>query len=78
MHKANIYLEIAGMAQDDQGNPRPVGVKISIGKALKEIPYDKLTHNLNINAIAKTLSVQPEDVSIITPEEYEERYGDQK
>ena len=76
MHKANIYLEIAGMARDDQGNPKPVGVKISIGESLKEIPYDILTHNLNLNAIAKTLDVQPEDVAIITPEEYEERYGD--
>ena len=78
MHKANIYLEIAGMAQDEQGNPQPVGVKISIGESKKEIPYDELTHNLNISAIAKTLDVQPEDVAIITPEEYEERYGDEE
>ena len=76
MHKANIYFEIAGMAQDDQGNPKPVGVKISIGESLEEIPYDTLTHNLNVNAIAQTLNVQPEDVAIITPDEYEERYGD--
>lgn len=78
MYKANIYFEIAGMAQDEQGNPKPVGVKVSIGESLEEIPYDTLTHNLNISAIAKTLNVQPEDVAIITPEEYEERYGDQK
>lgn len=78
MHKANIYLEIAGMDQDDQGNPKPVGVKISIGKSLEEIPYDELTHNLNINAIAKTLDVKPEAIDIITPEEYEERYGDKE
>lgn len=78
MHKANIYFEIAGMAQDDQGNPKPVGVKISIGESLKEIPYDTLTHNLNVNAIAKTLNVKPEDVVIITPDEYEERYGDRE
>ena len=78
MHKANIYLEIAGMAQDDQGNPKPVGVKISIGKSLEEIPYDDLTHNLNINAIAKTVNVKPEDITIITPEEYDERYGDKE
>ena len=77
MYKANIYFEIAGMAQDDQGNPKPVGVKVSIGESLKEIPYDELTHNINVNAIAETLNVKPEDVSIITPEKYEERYGDQ-
>ena len=78
MYKANIYFEIAGMAQDEQGNPKPVGMKVSIGESLKEIPYDTLTHNLNISAIAKTLSVKPEDVAIITPEEYEERYGDKE
>ena len=75
MYKANIYFEIAGMAQDEQGNPKPVGVKVSIGESLKEIPYNKLTHNLNVSAIAKTLNVQPEDVAIITPDEYDERYG---
>lgn len=78
MYEANIYLEIAGMAQDDQGNPRPVGAKISIGRSLKEIPYEELTHNLNVNAIAEMLNVQPEDIAIITPEEYEERYGDKE
>lgn len=78
MHKANIYFEIAGMAQDEQGNPNPVGVKVSIGESLEEIPYDTLTHNLNVGAIAKTLDVQPEDVAIITPEEYDERYGDKE
>ena len=76
MYKANIYFEVAGMVQDEHGNPSLVGVKVSIGESLKEIPYDVLTHNLNLNAIAKTLNVQPEDVAIITPEEYEERYGD--
>ena len=78
MYKANIYLEVADMAQDAQGNPKPVGVTISIGESMKEIPYDTLTHNLNISAIAKMLNVQPEDVSFITPEEYEERYGDKE
>lgn len=78
MYKANIYFEIAGMAQDAQGNPKPVGVTVSIGESLKEIPYNMLTHNLNVSAIAKTLDVQPEDVTIITPEEYAERYGDKE
>lgn len=78
MYEANIYLEIAGMAQDDQGNPRPVGAKISIGESLKDIPYEELTHNLNVNAIAEMLNVKPEAITIITPEKYDEGYGDRE
>lgn len=81
MYKVRVCFEIApsaGMAQDEQGNPGSVGGQISIGESLKEFPYEELTKDLNIEALAASLHVKPEDITIITPAEYDERYGDQE
>lgn len=44
-----------------------------------QIPYEKLAECVNIPGVLKMSCldgiVSPEDVRIITPEEYDERYG---
>lgn len=57
------------------------GLEISLGETEKEIPYEELTKDVNIESILETIClngvVKPEDVKIITPEEYDLNYGDE-
>ena len=75
MYKVRCCFEIAGMAADENGNPKPAGLQITLGESLKEIPYEELMKSADIEAIAVMFNVNPEDITIITPEEYDERYG---
>lgn len=82
MSKVIIYLEIDGLGEDEQGNPCPAGVKINLGETKQNIDYHELTKDLNIPGILKMMfldaSFRPDDVRVITPEEYDERYGDEE
>lgn len=75
MYKVRCCFEIAGMAQDVNGNPAPAGMQIVLGESPKEWPYEELMKDPPTDALARLLNVKPEDVTIITPEEYDERYG---
>lgn len=75
MHKVRVCFEIAGMAEDDQGHPAPAGMEVCMGESLKEYPYEKLTKGIDYDAIANLLHVDRKDITVITPEEYDERYG---
>lgn len=81
MYKVRVCFEIAasaGMGYDEQGNPSPVGAQITIGESLEKIPYEELTKDLKIDTVASMLKVHPEEVTIIPPEEYDEKYGDEE
>lgn len=81
MYKVRVCFEIAasaGLAHDEQGNPGPVGAQITIGESLEEFPYEELAKDLNIDAVASMLKVDPSEITIITPAEYDERYGDKE
>ena len=78
MYKVRACFEIAGMAEDENGNPAPAGLQITLGESLKEIPYEELKKSADIEAIAVMFHVKPEDITIITPQEYDERYGDEE
>lgn len=82
MNKVRICLEINGIAQDEQGNPCPAGGQIELGETELNIDYHELTKDLNIPGVLKMMHldtiVKPEDVRVITPEEYDERYGDEE
>ena len=81
MYKVRVCFEIAasaGLARDEQGKPGPVGGQISIGESLKEFPYEELTKDVNLESLAAALHVNPEEITIITPAEYDERYGDKE
>lgn len=80
MGKLRICLEVQGIAEDKDGNPCPAGIAITVGETEKEIPYEKLAANLNIPEVLKLAWLDgvatPDDVTIITPEQYDEKYGD--
>ncbi len=78
--KLRVCLEINGLAEDEFGNKCPAGVQISLGETDKQIDYNELTKNINIEGLLKTMCLDevvcPEDVKIITPEEYDREYGE--
>lgn len=76
MFKVRVCLEIAGMAVDEKGNPAPAGAQIVLGESVKEWPYEDLVKYVNLDTVAHTFHVKPEDITILTPQEYDERYGD--
>lgn len=80
-HDVFLYLKIFGLAQDTDGNPDFAGLKMTIGSTDKDIPYSEImnrTTNEVKRAILKLIpfqNIQPKDMIIITPEEYERDYG---
>ena len=55
---------------------------MTIGESEKEIDYQQLTAAINKEGVWRTAcldrAVKPEDMKIITPEEYDEKYGDEE
>lgn len=82
MNKIRICLEIDGLGEDGNGNPCPAGAQITLGETEKNIDYHELTKDLNIHGILKMMYLdakfRPENVRVITPEDYDERYGDEE
>ena len=82
MNELRICFEVHGLAVDENGLPCPAGMQISFGQTEKEINYKDLVESISIPGVlhfaALESTVKPEDVKIITPEEYDERYGDRE
>lgn len=80
--KLMVCYEIDGLAKDEYGDPAPGGLAITLGETEKQIDYQELAQNISIDGVLKLVCldgiVRPEDVRIITPEEYDEKYGDEK
>ena len=77
--KIRICFELC--TRDDAGNITDTfGLAMAIGESDREIDYQKLTASVNKAGVLRTTCldslVKPEDVKIITPEEYDEKYGD--
>ena len=79
MIELRVCFEVNGLAEDEDGNPCSAGLQMTIGNAQKEIDYDKLTQNIDIEKVIEYAGlagiVKPEDVKVITPEEYDRLYG---
>lgn len=77
-NKVRLCFEVDGIAVDENGNPCPAGMAITIDETVKEIEYSELTADINLDAVARLIpgDVRPEDIRIITPKEYDEKYGD--
>ena len=78
MYKVRACFEIADMAVDENGRPAPAGLEITLGESVKEWPYEDLIANVDIEKVAASIHVDPRRLTIITPEEYDERYGDKE
>ena len=77
--KIRVCFELC--TRDETGNITDTfGLAIIIGESAREIDYQKLTASVNKEGVLRTTCldslVRPEDVKIITPREYEEKYGD--
>lgn len=82
MADLRLCFEADGLAQDENGKPCSVGMEFMIPGAKKEIPYEKLTSGLDLDHVLEFLGLSeiigPENVRVITPEEYDKRYGGKK
>lgn len=76
--KHRICFEVQGIARDEHGNPAPAGLCITVDLAV-DVPYEKLAASVDIPSLLKAACLDgiatPEDVRIISPEEYDEEYG---
>ncbi len=84
MAMLRVCLEIQGLARDAEGNACPGGLCISLGEILDDEANAEMTKKLmeraDIAAILRATPleglVKPSDCRVITPEEFDEKYGD--
>lgn len=85
MAKFRIYLEVsanAGLCQDASGKPCETGV--SFGFSVPdhwELEYWETARKFNLDKIAEDFlfgAVNGDDLKVISPEEYSEKYGDEE
>ena len=78
--KLRICFEVDGLGVDGKGNPVPAGLAMTLGETEKQVDYQEFAQNISIEGVLKSVCldgiVKPEDVRVITPEEYDEKYGD--
>lgn len=82
----NLYIEVQDMAEDEQGNPCPAGVKVCIAKNVTMDAYTVLTAKLEAVAATDEKALMhilgldnmldTDKLRFITHEEYEQEYGD--
>ena len=78
----NVRICFELSSRDENGNiDSTFGLAMAIGESEKEIDYQKLTASINKEGVLRTACldsiVKAEDVKIITPEEYDEKYGEE-
>lgn len=78
MCKVRVCFEVADIAADENGNLKPVGLQICLGESVKEWPYEDLINHVDISKVAALVNRDPKDITVITPKEYDERYGDKE
>lgn len=78
--KLRVCFEISGLAEDERGNPAPAGLAVTLGETSEHVDYQEFVQNISIEGVLKSVCldsiVRSEDVKIITPEEFDEKYGD--
>lgn len=81
MAEIRICFEVTGIAETEDGVPCPAGLQITIGETEQEINYTELVKDVNVPAVLKMAFLQdyikPENVRVITPEEYDRRFGEE-
>lgn len=80
MYKVRACFEVADVTCNERGQLVPMcfGVQIDLGESVKEFPYEELISHVEIEKVAAMVNVDPAAVTIITPQEYDERYGDKE
>ena len=84
MYLLRICLEADGLAEDEHGNPCPAGICLEMEytgeKTISPEEYKKGMNQISIPAVLKAACldniIKPESCRLITPEEYDQRYGE--
>ena len=81
--KMRLCFEISKLARNEDGSPAPCGMELSFDVgADHEIEYTELAKSIDIEKLLELAFlngvVDAEDVVIISPSEYDERYGEGK
>ncbi len=75
--KVNVYLRTTAMPYIGKPLDSPVGLAFLLGETEREIDYDELVAGLNLIAVADNLQVPHGSLTIITPEKYAAKYGEE-
>lgn len=77
--KVRICFEIDGLAETEHGEPAPAGLELVLGESEKPIDYWDFTGIIDEAGVLWMCGldglVMPEAVRLITPEEYDLKYG---
>lgn len=79
MNRLRVCFEVDGIAEDEHGKPCPAGLQIDLGETSIAVPYDELAESIDIPGLLELAGlafISVSDVRIITPEEYDEKYGE--
>lgn len=83
MKELKIYVEIMGLAEDENGNPDAAGLSIG-GGMVPEEEYEERIEEIRQKVTIKDVlriaglevNVEEKDCRFISQEEYEEKYGE--
>lgn len=81
MARVRICCEIDGLGIDEHGETCPAGLQIDYGEIpdMNDVSYEALAERLDVPVLLRFLHMEHLPVSavrIITPEEYDEKYGE--
>jgi len=76
--KVKVCFEVKWI--DGNGDPSLFGLAMTIGESASPVDYGRLTKSINKEAVLRVCGLdeiaKPEDMTVITPEEFSLRYGD--
>ena len=84
MKKIRLCLEVQGLGQDDFGTPCPAGVCLTLGhedaEEMTGAEYETFLQQVKIEEVLRLVCLDklytPADCRLITPEEYDRKYGE--
>lgn len=79
MANFKLYLEVSGIAEDEYGNPCTASMTIDFGAEVSGADYWTVANSVDFSKLAGIFplaNVTAEDIRVISPEEYAQRYGD--
>ncbi len=84
MKKIRLCLEVQGLGQDDLGTSCPAGVCLTLGdedaEEMTGAEYETFLQQINIEEVLRLVCLDklytPADCRLITPDEYDRKYGE--
>lgn len=79
MANFKLFFEINGIAEDENGNPCAAAMSVDLGAQITDVDYWTVANSVDFSKLAGIFplaNVTAEDMRVISPEEYAQRYGD--